>query len=307
MARKLIIAGAQTGGIDRATPRSRVVERLLALMRTAKSRGADLVVFPELALTTFFPRWWMEDQAEIDSYFETEMPGPVTQPLFDTARELGIGFYIGYGELTQENGVMKHYNSCILIDEAGAIVGRYRKVHLPGHAEHRPEAPFQHLEKRYFDEPAEGFGVWNYAGRPLGMAICNDRRWPETYRVMALKGAELVLIGYNTPAHIPWAPVYDHLGPFHNHLVMQAGAYQNAMYVVGVAKAGMEDGFELLAGSCIVAPSGEVIAMAQTNEDEVFTAACDLDQCRHNRMTTFNFARNRQVRHYGELTKPSEP
>ena len=92
MARNINIAGAQLGGIARSEPRQRVVARLVDLLRDAHGRGAEVVVFPELALTTFFPRWWMEDQAEIDSFFEAEMPNAATQPLFDAARQLGVGF-----------------------------------------------------------------------------------------------------------------------------------------------------------------------------------------------------------------------
>jgi N-carbamoyl-D-amino-acid hydrolase len=303
MARNVNIAGAQLGGIARNESRQRVVGRLIDLLHDAHERGAEVVVFPELALTTFFPRWWMEDQAEIDSFFETEMPNAATRPLFDAARELGVGFYLGYAELVLENGKTKHYNAAILVDRAGKIVGKYRKVHLPGHADHRPNMPYQHLEKRYFDVPPDGFGVWDFAGGRVGMAICNDRRWPETYRVMALKGAEVVMLGYNTPTHIPWEPIYDHLSAFHNHLVMQAAGYQNSMYVVGVAKAGKEEGSNLLAGSCIVAPSGEIIAMASTDGDEVFIARCDLDRCLYNRKAMFNFAEHRQVQHYQNLTE----
>ena len=159
MARNVNIAGAQLGGIARNESRQRVVGRLIDLLHDAHERGAEVVVFPELALTTFFPRWWMEDQAEIDSFFETEMPNAATRPLFDAARELGVGFYLGYAELVLENGKTKHYNAAILVDRAGKIVGKYRKVHLPGHADHRPNMPYQHLEKRYFDVPPDGFGV----------------------------------------------------------------------------------------------------------------------------------------------------
>src|ERR1700719_3841342 len=101
MERFINVAGAQTGPIARDESRQQVVSRLLELMREAKARGSDIVVFPELALTTFFPRWWMEDDAEIDSFFEAEMPGPATRMLFDTAKELGIGFYLGYAELVR--------------------------------------------------------------------------------------------------------------------------------------------------------------------------------------------------------------
>src|SRR5580704_13389069 len=104
MPRHLRAAVAQLGPIHLADSRASVVKRLMAMLREAHSGGATFVVFPELALTTFFPRYWMTDQEEIDRYFEREMPGPETRPLFDLARELGVGFYLGYAELTQEKG-----------------------------------------------------------------------------------------------------------------------------------------------------------------------------------------------------------
>ena len=214
MARHITVAGAQLGPIARNESRQQVVSRLLELMKEAKSRGGDIVVYPELALTTFFPRWWMEDDAEIDSFFEREMPSPATRPLFEAAESLGVGFYLGYAEIEREGGKTHHYNTSILVDKKGAIVGKYRKVHLPGHADHRPNNPFQHLEKRYFEPGDLGFPVWRALGGNIGMCICNDRRWPETYRVMGLQSVELVLLGYNTPTHVPWMPVYDHLTLF---------------------------------------------------------------------------------------------
>ena len=160
MERFINVAGAQLGPIARSESRQQVVSRLLELMREAKARGSDIVVFPELALTTFFPRWWMEDDAEIDSFFEREMPSAASGPLFETAKSLGIGFYLGYAELVEQNGVAHHYNTAILVDKNAAIVGKYRKVHLPGHADNRPHYPFQHLEKRYFEPGDLGFPVW---------------------------------------------------------------------------------------------------------------------------------------------------
>ena len=298
MARFVNVATGQLGPIARNETRTEVVERLKALMRQAHSNGCDLIVYPELALTTFFPRWYMEDQAEIDAYFEREMPGPQTQPLFDLSRDLGIGFCLGYAELAVEGGVIRRYNTSILVDKSGVIVAKYRKVHLPGHAEHEPSRRFQHLEKRYF-EPGSGFGVVDALGGVIGMAICNDRRWPETYRVMGLQGVEMVLIGYNTPVHNPPAPEHDDLSLFHNHLVMQAGAYQNGTWVVGVAKAGLEEGVDQIGGSCIVAPSGEIVAACTTKGDEIAYARCDLDLCNSYKRTTFNFDLHRQPHAYG--------
>ncbi len=305
MGRTLTVAGAQMGPIARSDGRERVVERLLGLMRQAKERGSDLVVFPELALTTFFPRWWMTEEAELDSFYEAEMPGPITRKLFEAAASLQIGFYLGYAELAGTESRKRRFNTAILVDKSGSIVGKYRKVHLPGHADHRPGYPYQHLEKRYFEPGDLGFPVWRAFGGHVGMCICNDRRWPETYRVMGLRNVELVLLGYNTPTHIPWEPVYDHLSAFHSHLSMQAGAYQNSTWVVGVAKAGLEEGCDLLAGSCIVSPSGEIVALATTKGDEVFTAFCDLELSRHNKQAMFNFAEHRRPEHYGLISGAS--
>jgi predicted amidohydrolase len=298
MARVITVGAAQLGPIARNESRGLVVKRLLDLLGQARGRGCDLVVFPELALTTFFPRWWMEDQAEIDAFFERELPGSETRPLFAEAARLGMAFSLGYAELVREGGTLRRYNTSILVDRAGRLVGKYRKVHLPGHAEHEPWRPFQHLEKRYFDVGDLGFPVWRALGGVLGLCICNDRRWPETYLVLCLQGVEMILLGYNTPAHNPPAPEQDALGPFHNHLVMQAGAYQNATWVVGVAKCGREEGCDLIGQSAIIAPSGEIVAQAATLGDELVTARCDLDLTRSYKDTIFNFARHRRPEHY---------
>lgn len=306
MARLITVGAAQLGPIARSETRPQVVERLIAHLREAKRMGCDLVVFPELALTTFFPRWFMTDQAEIDSFFEREMPGPATQPLFDEALRLGLGFSIGYAELTPEG---RHFNTSILVGKDGAVIGKYRKVHLPGHAEHEPWREFQHLEKRYFDISDTGFQVWRGFGGILGMCICNDRRWPETYRMMGLQGAEMILLGYNTPVHNPPAPDHNAHSLFHNQLVMQAGAYQNGSWVIGVAKAGNEEGVPMIAGTQIIAPSGMTVAATQGEGDELAVACCDLDACASYKTTTFNFAVHRMPQHYGLITarKGAEP
>jgi len=302
MSREIVVGAAQLGPIGRDEPRESAVGRMIVLLEKAAARGCGLVVFPELALTTFFPRWFMSDEAEIDSFFENEMPNTATQPLFDRARELRIGFYLGYAERARLAGRMRRYNTAILVDRSGSIIGRYRKVHLPGHREHEPWRAFQHLEKRYF-EPGENYfdPIEAFGGR-VAMAICNDRRWPEVYREAALRGAEMILIGYNTPAHYPPAPEHDHLQCFHNHLVMQAGAYQNGIWVVVVAKAGREEGCDLIGQSCIIAPTGEIVAMCSTLSDELATYACDFDRSHEIRDNIFNFREHRRPEMYPLLS-----
>ncbi len=303
MARILVVAGAQMGPIPRSATRGECVQRLRALLERAATYGAGFVVFPELALTTFFPRWLFTDDEELDAFFETSMPNTAVQPLFDDARRLGIGFYLGYAELERIGDRIRRFNTSVLVGPDGQLIGRYRKVHLPGFDRPQPDRQLQHLEKRYFTPGDLGFPVFEAFGGRVGMCICNDRRWPETYRMLALQGAELIALGYNTPVGYSPDPKQAMLSDFHNHLVMQAGAYQNACWVVGVAKAGREEGSDLIGGSVIVAPSGEIVAQARTLADEVIVAECDLDAAVAYRRDMMDLARHRRPDQYGLLVR----
>ncbi|MGB5215088.1 MAG: N-carbamoyl-D-amino-acid hydrolase [Anderseniella sp.] len=298
--REVVTASLQMGAIQRAESRGDVVARMIALLDDAKRAGASLAVFPELAFTTFFPRWYMEDQTEVDTWFEQEVPGPDTAPLFERAREHGIGMYVGYAEITPQG---QHFNTAILTSPDGSVIGKYRKVHLPGHDEYDTERAFQHLEKRYFEPGDLGFPVWHSQGGIMGMCICNDRRWPEVYRVMGLQGVEMVMLGFNTPSVNSQRTdegLEDRL--FHHRLCVQSGAYQNSTWVVATAKAGVEDGHPLTAGSVIVDSNGKIVAETQTEDDEMIVHACDLDACNFGKQTIFDFARHRRIEHYGLIT-----
>ncbi len=306
MPRRLIVAAAQLGPLQKADSRAVAVARLTALMERAAARGARLVVFPELALTTFFPRHYYADRAEADVWFETAMPSNETAPLFETARRLGVGFHLGYAEKTPEG---RHFNTAILVAPSGEVMLKYRKVHLPGHADWLEKRRVQHLEKRYFEVGNLGFPVirgpmGDLDGVNMGMMICNDRRWPEAWRVLGLQSVELVMLGYNTPSINQEAGGFEahHLRVLHSHLAVQAGAYQNATFAVATAKAGIEDGAELFGHSIIVNPQGEIMAQATTWDDEVITAECDFDQCVLGRTTIFDFASHRRPEAYGRIT-----
>ncbi len=299
MARIVTVAAAQMGPVQRDHDRESVVKRLVGLLQEAHGRGAELVVFPELALTTFFPRWFVADITEFDHFYERSMPNAATQPLFDEARRLGVGVCLGYALLDDAG---HRWNVQTLVERDGSIVATYKKSHIPGHETNEPDRPFQHAERYYFEPSPDGFGVWDAFGGRLGMMICNDRRWPESYRVMGLQGVELILCGYNTPIHYVPDPSQDILQGFHNALVMQAGAYQNGTWVVGVAKGGVEEGVDSLAQSMIVAPSGQIVAQALTADDEVIVARCDLDWCQRYTGTVFDFDHYRRPELYGRIT-----
>ncbi|WP_353476485.1 N-carbamoyl-D-amino-acid hydrolase (plasmid) [Salipiger sp. H15] len=294
---KMIIGGAQIGGIQKDETREEVIARMIALMDEAHAKGVKFLVYPEMTLTTFFPRFYVEDRAEFDHWFESQMPNPAVQPLFDKAREYGMGVTFGYCELTPEGD---HFNTSIIVSPEGEIVLKYRKTHLPGHAQYEPERTHQHLEKRYFLPGDTGFGVVKNQGIIMGMAICNDRRWPESWRVLGLQGVQLVTIGYNTPSQNNLSTEEGiERRMYHHELSVCAGAYQNSTYAVAVAKCGMEDGNHMFAGSIIVDPDGFVVAKATGEGDELITHEADFAKCDFGKSTVFNFAAHRRIEHYG--------
>jgi len=305
MSRRLIVAGAQMGPTQRADRRQHTLARLVALLEQAAAQGAKLVVFPELAFTTFFPRWPMErDAPELLGSFEAAMPNDAVQPLFDRARALGVGFYIGYAEITPGG---QRFNSAITVGPDGAILFKYRKIHLPGSDSVKAGQRYQQLEKMYFEYGDLGFpaqrGPAAWGSPVLGMLVCNDRRWPEGWRVLGLQGVELVMVGYNSAAYDPNGGESESaaLRTFHSTLAAQSNAYMNATWAVAVAKAGVEDGAGLIGGSCIVGPDGVVVAQAMTLDDEVILAEIDFDACRQGKEKMFNFAAHRRPQWYGRI------
>ncbi len=310
MSRRIKVAAAQLGGvtnamsIDNKASRKMVLDRMVALLNDAADRGCDLVVFPEFALIPVFVRFHVAQLEQFDHFYEQSMPSENTQRLFDTARERGIGFSLGYAELVEEEGRIRRFNTMILVDRSGDITLKYRKVHLPGSAAPVSDDPFQNLEKYYFEVGNLGFPVAEFNSCKIGICICNDRRWPETYRMLRLKGAELILLGYSSPVQNPREDQTPELRNFHNLLCMQSGAYQNSCFVVGAAKAGIEDGVELIAGSSIINPYGEILAIAKSSDDELIVADCDMAECEPGRKEEFNFNTTRRPELYGALVEP---
>jgi N-carbamoyl-D-amino-acid hydrolase len=288
MARYIKVAAAQLGPNNEGTPVEAIVDRMLGLMDEAAAEGAAVVAYPEMALTPYFPKRIREDT---DHFFSRDVPPGALRPLIDAARRAAIVWHVGVCEQDGD----RRFNTAILIGEDGRVCGRYRKTHLPGTNRAEPGAAGRVYEPYYFDPGDTGYRVFETRPARIGIAICQDRRYSETYRCLGLGGAEVVLIGYNTPA----APQALAL----NDLVMRAGAYENHLFVVGVAKAGVEDGLELIGGSCIISPLGEVLARAATTGDELVTAKIDLEQTRDAR-ERWNFFGRRHPEHYGAITSP---
>jgi predicted amidohydrolase len=287
--RTLHIAAAQMGPNQESATRAEIVGRMLALLEQAVAAGVEVLVYPELALTTYFPKRIREDYAQ---FFDEEMPNASVEPLFRRAREAGIAFHLGYAERTAEG---RCFNTAVYVDESGEIVHRYRKLHLPGLRSTAPEGRVRVYEPHFFSHGDTGFTTFATRHATMGISICQDRRYPESYRALGLRGAQVVLTGYNTPA--------SPLALSQNELSLRAGAYENSLFVVGVAKAGVEDGVHLIGGSCVVDPHGQVIAHASTEDDELVSARVDLDQVDAAR-ERWNFYGRRHPEHYGVLVEP---
>ena len=325
MPRILKVAAAQIGAVHLNSPRPATLTRMLNLLQEATSQGAQLVVFPEIAFTTFFPRHLFpsdDNNSELDRFFEHGddlSQSPNIKPLFDQAGHLGVDIYVGFAERTSEG---TGYNSCVYYSGSRkSIFAKYRKVHLPGTKEpfEDPDAVNQ-LEKRYFEPGDLGFHAFRAPGLLpnalksdshddedttgkgdpiLGLLICNDRRWPEAWRCYGLQGAELILCGYNSAG---WAPdLWGTRKPmtkeqaeeealFHHRLVMQSNSYMNSCFSISAARCGLDDGkFDLIGGSAVVDPEGHVLAEARGKGDEVVVAEIDLEDCRQGKSKVRGF------------------
>jgi predicted amidohydrolase len=286
MPRYLKVAAAQLGPNNEGTSREEAVERMQALLEQAIADGVELIAYPEMALTTYFPK---RIRPDFDQFFETDVPPKAVQPLLRRAAQARVAVHLGFCE--KADG--RYYNTALLTDRDGRLCGTFRKIHLPGTK--AVDGYAQVFEPAYFAHGDTGYRVFDCAGARVGIAICQDRRYPESYRCLALQGAEIILIGYNTPV----SPLALDL----NDLCMRAGAYANLCFVVGVAKAGVEDGVELIAGSAVIDPLGQVLARAATAGDELVVARLDLDQMVPVRKR-WNFLGRRQPQHYGPLLRP---
>ncbi len=286
MPRHLRVAAAQMGPNNEGTPREAIVERMTGLLEQAIRDGVELIVYPEMALTTYFPK---KVRPDFDQFFETDVPPKALEPLLRRAAQARVALHVGFCE--KANG--QYFNTALLTDRDGRLCGTFRKIHLPG--TRAPDGFAQVFEPYYFAHGDTGYRVFDCAGARTGIAICQDRRYPESYRCLALQGAEIILIGYNTPL----SPLALDL----NELCMRAGAYANLCFVVGVAKAGVEDGVELIGGSCVINPLGQVLAKAATTADELVVTRIDLDQAVPVR-ARWNFLGRRQPQHYGLVLQP---
>lgn len=266
MTRPFTVAAAQLG--PSSSTKAQTVERMVALIQEAGQRDVELLTFSELSLTPYFATRVCEAWQDFP---EDDLPSAVTRPLFEAACQAGLHWVFPFAE--RENGQV--YNTAVLIDPTGTVIQKYRKAHIPGVVEPRWEG-LDIFEKRYFTEGNLGFPVTALRtgeSAKLGMLICYDRRFSEAYRALALGGAELICIPYNTPT-FGRPPEEGHETA---EILLRAAAIENQLFIVAAGKAGVEDGVEYIGGSEIISPEGKILAKARTDGDELVVTTIDLD------------------------------
>ncbi len=263
MARLITLAAAQTGPVLSDDWRD-AVAGTCSMIEQAALRKADIVCFSELFMTPLFPNRLTHD---FDKFF-VALPDPALQPVFDAAADHGIALVFPFGEKDGRH----YYNSCLVTDKQGRHVGIYRKTHIPAILPTDLPGGTGSYEKFYFS-PGTEFPVFDVCGTKLGIQICYDRKYPEGSRLLALKGAEILVMPI-------CAATYGETKLRGNtwDVPLQARAYENGVYVVAINRAGDENGRRHIGRSMIVDPIGaDMIAIASNDAPELLVATVDLD------------------------------
>jgi N-carbamoylputrescine amidase len=263
------------------------LDHACALIRTAAARGAQLVVTQELFTTPYFPQ--VEDGERFN--LAEPIPGPTTQRLGELAAELNIAIS---ASLFEKRAAGVYHNTSVMIDPAGQLLGRYRKMHIPD------DPGF--YEKFYFTPGDLGFQVLPAGGAGVGMLVCWDQWFPEAARLTAMQGADVLLY----PTAIGWVdddpPAVQQQQRDAWRTMHKAHAIANGVYVAAINRVGQEDDITFWGSSFVADPSGAVIAEASENEEEVLLAELDLSQIEKTRRG-WPFLRDRRIDAYEPLTR----
>ncbi|MDR6952496.1 N-carbamoylputrescine amidase [Ancylobacter sp. 3268] len=246
------------------------IARAERLVREAAAGGARLILLQELFETPYFCQDQLHEFLDLAAPFEGNR---LIAHFAALAAELGVVLPLSFFERAGPAA----YNSLAMIDADGTVLGVYRKSHIP-------DGP-GYTEKFYFSPGDTGFKVWDTAAGRIGVGICWDQWFPESARVMALKGAEVLLY----PTAIGSEPQDPHLDSAgHWQRVMQGHAGANLMPLVASNRIGSEPGrngteITFYGSSFIAGPTGEKVAEANRTDETVLVASFDLDEIAHQR------------------------
>ncbi len=292
------VAAAQLGPASEVATDN--VPRLVGLIHAARVQDVQLIAFPELALTTYFAT--RVHDADWQEYFEERLDSPNVAPIRAAARAADMALVLPFAERAGHGC----FNSAAFFDADGALLGLYRKMHIPGTAEPQGDPPYG-LERRYFLDGDLGFPVYESTVGRVGMLICADRGFPEGWRCLGLGAAEIVVTPYNTSVMVPHNP-HSGLSDVETlrqqqALRMCAGANMNGYWVMAPGKAGVERGVEYIGDSLVIGPWGNVLRRSRSDGDELVIADVDLAEAGRVR-ARLGLDDRRRPEAYGALVEP---
>lgn len=253
---------------------------ILARLHEASGEGANLVVFPECALSGY----GFESKDEALAFAEP-VPGPSVREIEEHCARLQVA--AAFGMLERDGDRL--FNACVLVGPEG-LVGSYRKVHLP----------FLGVD-RYADPGDRPFAVHDVGGLRVGMHICYDGSFPESGRVLSLLGADLLVLPTNWPRHAECAA--EHMIP--------CRAMENVIYMLAANRVGEERGFRFIGRSSIYGPDGEALALASIDAEEIIYAEIDPERARTKHrvrvpgLHEIDRMADRRPGFYGEIVRPN--
>jgi N-carbamoylputrescine amidase len=258
------IAALQLGSASEE--RHRQVDRISQLVDHAADTGAVIACLPELALSSYFSLEF--SRANEHHFFSVD--DEVVSAISQRCRERNIALILPFAE---SSGPVP-YNTALVIDQTGAIVGRYRKAHLPGSFPLPPDPPISTYERLAFAPGNDRFPVFHVAGLTIGIQICYDMNFPEGFRCLALKGAELIFYptnGFDFRSNPKQSNGAD------SDFVARTRAYENTVFLLKVNKRGSEHGRTFSSPTRLIGPRGEIISTLESTEDDVLVGEIDRD------------------------------
>jgi len=259
--------------------------KAIRMIYEASERGAQIVCLPELFTTLYFPR---EEKIDASGLAET-IPGKTTEILSKAAKEKNV-VVVGGSIFEKEGG--KFYNTSVVFDETGKIIGKYRKMHIP----HDP----LFYEKDYFEESKDGFKVFHTKYCTIGVLICYDQWFPEAARINALMGADLIF--YPTAIGIPDGNAQEEGNWREAWTIVQRGhAVANSLVVAVVNRAGKEGNMNFFGGSFVSDQFGKILSEGGDKE-KIIIAEIDLNLFKHVR-EGWRFFYNRRPESYKKLVE----
>jgi predicted amidohydrolase len=291
---KIKIAALQLSGPTPVEPdtfgedKKNIVQRLTTLVKQAADQGVHIACTTELCLTPFFCRQLIRN----NDYLFDALPSALTDPLVKEASKHNMALILAYGE---RDGI-KRYNSALVFDTDGTILGKYRKVHIPAYFPSNLPGGTGSYERLYFTPGDLGFPTFDIKvlEARIAVQICYDRMFPEGYRILGLKGVDIVFnpTNYATYGQEYRIEVWGRL--------VQSRAYENGMFVCIPNKAGVDGDRENVGRSLVISPRGDILKTGSGDKEEVVALEIDLEEAKEGRRR-IPYWRDRRPDTYGML------